>query len=67
MPVAPASAGFRLQQSMTRAELGFLERELEIRPGLQGGAKRLCLMADDDHDRGWRDVLGGTQHVLDKW
>ena len=59
--------GFGLQESMTRAELGFLERKLKIRPRPQGGAQGVRLMADDDHDRGWRDVLSGTQHVLDKW
>jgi hypothetical protein len=50
---------------MTRAELRFLEREPDIRPGLQGRAHGIGLMADHDHDRRRGNPSGRAKHVLD--
>ena len=67
VPVAPASACFGLQQSMTRAELGLLQRELKIRPCRQRRAHGVRLVADDDDDGGGGERVGGAKHVLDEW
>jgi hypothetical protein len=50
---------------MTRAELGFLMREFDLGPGLQGRLHGIGLMSNHDHDRGGGDPGRGAKHVLD--
>ena len=50
VPVVPASAGFGLQQRMTRAELRLLQSRTEDPAVASAARTRIGLVADDDHD-----------------
>ena len=57
---------FSLKESMARAELWLLPRELQIRPSRQRGLDRVRLVADDDDDRGGGKGIRGAKNVLDQ-